>query len=162
MLALRRAGGTAVVAALADAPNARAVADDAWAIGTSLLVDIAQGTILFGLILASGAWLAGPGRVATGVRRASAPTFRDHPGIARAGLAVALLLLVWWGPVPWTGRVVPVLIVTVGAFVWLEWLRRRTVEEFPDGGTGELGRMMRANGWFGRGRAKRDDTVPSA
>jgi hypothetical protein len=162
VLALRRVGGAAVVGALADAPNARAVAPDAWAIGTSLLVDIAQGTILFGLILASGAWLAGPGRVATGARRASAPVLRDHPGVARAGLAVALLLLVWWGPVPWTGRIVPVLIVTVGAFVWLEWLRRRTLDEFPDVGSGELGRMMRAKGWFGRGRATTDDTVPSA
>ena len=162
VLALRRAGGAAVVAALADAPNAHAVADDAWAIGTSLLVDVAQGTILFGAILALGAWLAGPGRVATAARRVSAPALRDHPGVARAGLAVALLLLVWWHPVPWTGRVVPVLIVAVGAFVWLEWLRRRTLEEFPDVGSGELGRMMRANGWFGRARAGTDDTVPSA
>jgi hypothetical protein len=161
VLALRRAGGTAVVAALADAPNAHAVADDAWAIATSLLVDIAQGTILFGAILASGAWLAGAGRVATGVRRASAPVFRDRPGIARGGLAVALLLLVLWSPVPWTGRVVPVLLVTIGAFAWLEWLMRRTREEFPDIGAGELGRMVRDGGWFGRAREGADDTVPS-
>jgi hypothetical protein len=161
VLALRRAGGTAVVAALADAPNAHAVADEAWAIATSLLVDIAQGTILFGAILASGAWLAGAGRVATGVRRASAPVFRDRPGIARGGLAVALLLLVLWSPVPWTGRVVPVLLVTIGAFAWLEWLMRRTREEFPDIGAGELGRMVRDGGWFGRAREGADDTVPS-
>jgi hypothetical protein len=162
VLALRRAGGAAVVAALADAPNAHAVADDIWKIGTSLLVDVAQGTMLFGAILVLGAWLAGPGRLATAARRVSAPALRDHPGVARAGLAVAILLLVWWGPVPWTGRVVPVLIVTVGAFVWLEWLRIRAVREFPDVGSGELGRMMRANGWFRRAGARTDDTVPSA
>jgi hypothetical protein len=159
VLALRRVGGAAVVAALADAPNAHAVADEVWGIATSLLVDVAQGSMLFGLIVASGAWLAGPGRVASGVRRASAPVFRDHPGVARGGLAVALLLLVLWSPVPWTGRVVPVLLVIVGAFVWLEWLRRRTRQEFPDVGSGELGRMMRSSSWFGRSGA--DDTVPS-
>jgi hypothetical protein len=161
VLALRRVGGAAVVGSLADAPNAHAVAEEAWDIATALLVDVAQGTILFGLILASGAWLAGPGRLATDVRRASAPVYRDRPGVARGGLAVAILLLVLWSPVPWTGRVVPVLLVTVGAFVWLEWLRRRTLQEFPDVGSGELGRMMRDRGWFGRTREAADDTVPS-
>jgi hypothetical protein len=161
VLAFRRAGGAAVVSALADAPNAHAVADEAWGIATSLLVDVAQGSILFGLIVASGAWLAGPGRLATGARRVSAPVLRDRPGIARGGLAVAMLLLVLWSPVPWTGRVVPVLLVTLGAFAWLEWLRRRTLLEFPDVGAGELGRMMRDSSWFGRTREAADDTVPS-
>jgi len=161
VLALRRAGGATVVSALADAPNAHAVAGEAWGIATSLLVDVAEGTILFGAIVASGAWLAGPGRVAVGARRAAAPMLRDHPGYARGGLAVALLLLVWWHPVPWTGRVVPLLLVTVGAFLWLEWLRRRTVEEFADVRPGELGRMVRGGGRFG-GRGAPDDTVPSA
>jgi hypothetical protein len=161
VLALRKAGGAAVVSALAEAPNAHAVAGEAWGIATSLLVDVAMGSILLGVILASGAWLAGPGRVATGARRVSAPVLRDRPSIARGGLAVLILLLVLWAPVPWTGRVGPVLALTVGAFGWLEWLRRRTVEEFPDVGSGELGRMMRASAWFGRTREAADDTIPS-
>jgi hypothetical protein len=161
VFALRRVGGHAVVGALADAPNARGVADEAWAIATSLLVDAAQGALLLGVLVASGAWLAGPGRVATSVRRASAPVYRDRPGVARAGLALGLLLLVLWSPVPWTGRVVPVLIVTIGAFAWLEWLRHRTLEEFPDVGPGEFGRMMRSKGRFGTRREAPDDTVPS-
>jgi len=156
-LAVRRVAGAWLVGELADAPNAHAVAGDVWNIATSLLVDAAQGSLLFGLIVASGAWLAGSGRLATTARRVSAPGLRVHAAIARAGLAVALLLLVWWGPVPWTGRVIPVVLVALGAFVWLEWLRRRTLEEFEDVGPGELGRTLRGTGWFGRERP--DDTV---
>ena len=157
LLAIRSVSGKQLENALADAPNAHAIAGDVWSISTSLLVDAAQGSLLFGLLVASGAWLAGPGRVATAARRVSAPGLRVHAAVARAGLAVALLLLVWWGPVPWTGRVIPVALVVIGAFVWLEWLRRRTLVEFEDVGPGELGRTLRGTGWFGRQRP--DDTV---
>jgi hypothetical protein len=50
----------------------------------------------------------------------------------RAGLGIAILLLVIWGPVPWTQRWWGILIFTVLAFAWLEWIRRHTLEEFPD------------------------------
>lgn len=157
VLALRRVAGAWLVDSLADAPNAHAVAGDVWSIATSLLVDAAEGSMLFGLIVASGAWLAGSGRVATAARRVSAPGLRTHAAIARGGLAVALLLLVWWGPVPWTGHLIPVALVAIGAFVWLEWLRRRTLEEFEDVRPGELGRTLRGAKLFGGERP--DDTV---
>jgi hypothetical protein len=157
VLALRRVAGAWLVDSLADAPNAHAVAGDVWSIATSLLVDAAEGSMLFGLIVASGAWLAGSGRVATAARRVSAPGLRTHAAIARGGLAVALLLLVWWGPVPWTGHLIPVALVAIGAFVWLEWLRRRTLEEFEDVRPGELGRTLRGARLFGGERP--DDTV---
>jgi hypothetical protein len=51
--------------------------------------------------------------------------------------------------------------VTIGAFAWLEWLRRRTLEEFPDVRTGEFGRMVRERSWLRGGRGATDDTVPS-
>ena len=132
VFAIRRLAGTAVVDALADAPNARSVADDAWGIATSLMIDVALGSLLLGAFVVSGAWLAGPGRRALAVRRFAAPAFREHPALVRTGLGVAILLLVVWGPVPWTHRIVPILIFTVGAFLWLEWLRARTLAEFPE------------------------------
>src|SRR4051812_7024964 len=132
LLAIRRLAGSFVVDALADAPNAHAVADDVWSIATSLLVDVAEGGMLFGLFLVVGAWLAGEGSRATGVRRASAHSFRTHPGLMRAGLGILILLLVIWGPVPWTQRVWGIAIFIVLAFLWLEWVRRRTLEQFPD------------------------------
>lgn len=132
VLAARRLAGDAVVEALASAPNASGAADDAWEISTSLLVDVAQGSFLFGLLVVTGAWLAGAGRRATAVRRSSAYALREHAGLVRGGLGVAILLLVIWGPVPWTQRFWTIVIFTVVAFAWLEWIRRRTLEEFPD------------------------------
>jgi len=157
VLAVRRVAGVEVIDSLANAPNAHAVAGDIWNIATSLLVDAAQGSFLFGALVASAAWVAGPGRLATTVRRVNAPPLRERVAVTRAGLAVALILLVWWSPVPWTGRAVPVLIVAVAAFVWLEWLRRRSAVEFADITPGELGRTLRTRDWFARSRP--DDTA---
>jgi hypothetical protein len=132
VLAVRRLAGEAIVDALADAPNAMGAAGDAWDIATSLLVDAAQGSFLAGLFIVTGAWLAGAGRRATAVRRGSAYAMRESPGLVRAGLGVAILLLVIWGPVPWTQRFWTIVVFTVAAFAWLEWVRRRTLEEFPE------------------------------
>jgi hypothetical protein len=143
VLAVRRLGEDAVVNALADAPNVRPAAKATVAIGTSLLADAAWGSILFGLLVVLGAWLAGAGSWATGLRRASAPTLREHPAAARVALGLLLLLLVIWGPVPWTRNPVWIIVVAAAAFAWLEWVRRRTLEEFPDVPSGELMRRMR-------------------
>jgi Short C-terminal domain len=163
IVAFRTVAGSVVVEALAKAPNAHDVADDVWAISTSLLVDVAEGTILFGLFLAFGAWAAGEGRRATALRRTSAHPLRERAGLVRAGLGVLILLLILWGPVPWTQRWWGILIFTVLAFAWLEWIRRRTLAQFPDepaprvsirlpgrrrGASGELERLdaLRARG----------------
>jgi Short C-terminal domain len=132
LYAVRTIGGSLVTDALADAPNAHAVADDVWAIATSLLVDVAGGSFLFGLFLALGAWLVGEGRRATAIRRVFAYSMRERPGLVRAGLGVAILLLVIWGPVPWTRTLWGIAIFTVLAFLWLELVRRITLEQFPD------------------------------
>jgi hypothetical protein len=129
MLAVRKLAGDWVVGALADAPNAHAVAYDVWSIATSLMVSVAEGGRLLGLIVVAGAWLAGHGTRATKIRKAATPTFDQRPAVARAALALLLLLLILWGPVPWTGQVLPLLLHTVAAFVWLELLMRRTVAD---------------------------------
>lgn len=49
--------------------------------------------------------------------------------MVRAALALLLLLLILWGPVPWTGQVLPLLLLTVAAFMWLELLMKRTVAD---------------------------------
>jgi hypothetical protein len=150
LFAVRTVAGSAVVDALAEAPNAHAVADDVWDIATSLLVAAASGGFLFGLFLVLGAWLAGEGRRATAIRRASAYSYREQPGLVRAGLGVAILLLLIWGPVPWTRTWWGILIFTVLAYLWLELIRRRTIEQFPDEPAPQLSAHMP---WRGRARA---------
>jgi cobalamin synthase len=93
------------------------------------MVDAAQGSMLFGLFMVTAAWLAGPARWAAAVRRFAAPALREHAGLVRAGLGVLILLLVIWGPVPWTTKPIPVLVFTAAAFLWLEWIRSRTLAE---------------------------------
>jgi hypothetical protein len=132
VFAFRTLAGNYVVDSLADAPNAHAIADDVWDIATHLMVDAAQGSFLFGLFVVLGAWLIGPGRRATAVRRFAAYPLREHAGVTRVGLATAILLLIVWGPVPWTQRLLPIVIFTVIAFLWLERIRQRTLAEFPD------------------------------
>jgi hypothetical protein len=132
ILAFRTLAGKYIVDSLAEAPNAHDIADDAWGIVTRLMVDVAQGSLLFGFFVLLGAWLIGPGRRATAVRRFSAYTLREHAGATRVTLGAAILLLVVWGPAPWTQRFWTILIFTVIAFVWLERIRHRTLDEFPD------------------------------
>lgn len=132
LVAIRSVSGKQIENALADAPNAHAIAGDVWSISTSLLVDAAQGSFLFGLFVVLGAWLAGQGRRATSTRRVSAYALRHHAGLVWAGLGVLVLLLVIWGPVPWTQRPITILIFIVLVVAWLAWIRRRTLEEFPD------------------------------
>jgi hypothetical protein len=132
ILAFRTLAGKYVVDSLADAPNAHDIADDAWGIATRLMVDVAEGTLLFGFFVVVGAWLVGPGRRATATRRFTAYTLREQAAATRVGLGALILLLVVWGPVPWTQRLWPIVIFTVIAFAWLEQIRRRSVAEFPD------------------------------
>jgi hypothetical protein len=143
VLAVRRLGGTAVVDSLADAPNVRPAAKAAIGIGTSLLADAAWGSIVLGALVLAGAWLLGPGRWATTGRHVAAPALRERPVATRAALGFALLLLVIWGPVPWTRNPIWILIASAAAFAWLEALRRRTGDEFPDVPAGELMRRIR-------------------
>jgi hypothetical protein len=146
VLAIRSLAGKALVEALAEAPNAHGVADDVWQISTSLLVDAAHGSFLIGLFVVLGAWLAGSGRRATVLRRAGAHPLRERAAAVWAALGVLLLLLVIWGPVPWTQRLWPMLIFAVGACAWLAWIRRRTLAEFPNEPPPRLGWPWRRPG----------------
>jgi hypothetical protein len=130
VLVARRLGGNLVVNSLGDAPNAHDAAGEAWNIATSLLVDAAVGSIFFGVLLITGALLGGPARWAVAARRRAEPFMRENAGWVRAALGVLILLLVWWGPVPWTQKPLQIVIFTVLAYLWLEWIRRQTLEEF--------------------------------
>jgi hypothetical protein len=135
VLAVRRLGGHAIVDALSRAPDSELAVQATWSIGTRLLVDVVSGTLLIGVLLILGAWLLGPGRVAVPTRRLVTPAMRDQIWLVRLGLGALLLLLVWWNPVPWTGKPLAILILAIGAFAWLEVVRHRALEEGTGGDT---------------------------
>ncbi len=71
ILALRQLAGDAIVDSLASTAAVEPAIASTWRIGTSLLAASAAGLIGYGIVAVLGSWLAGPGGLATGFRRAS-------------------------------------------------------------------------------------------
>jgi len=130
VLVARRYGGDYLVGALATNPDTEAPASAVWGIATSLLRNVGINLVIYGSIVVVGAWAAGPSRWATSLRRASAPTMREHPVVLYALVALVLLVVLLAGPTD-AQRIYPLLIVFALAFVGSEVWRRQTVREFP-------------------------------
>ena len=89
-------------------------------------------TIGYGIVLVLGAWLTGPTRAATAIRRAAAPYMRE-PVLAYGGFAVVVAIVVfWWSPTPATRNPVLAVLLVVLLALGFEAARRQTVKEFPD------------------------------
>ncbi len=123
--------GNYVVGALTTTAASEPAANATWSIGTSVLVEIAQALVLYGIVIVLAAWLAGPTASATWIRRAITPYLRQ-PRIAYGALAVLLVLFFWWGPTEGTRRLIPSLILIALTALGVETLRRQVVEEFPE------------------------------
>jgi len=154
-LLARSVAGDYVVDALATTEAVRPAVEATWTIGTSLLVQAATATIWYGVVIVLVAWLAGPTRLATGVRRLKAPFLRE-PRYAWGGLAVIVLLLIAWGPTPATRSPLPMLFLIALLALGVEALRRQTAREFPDATIDDSLNTMR--GWWSsaRGQVSRD------
>lgn len=97
------------------------------------------------------AWLAGPTRLATGIRHLKAPFLRE-PRYAWGGLAVIVLLLIAWGPTPATRSPLPMLFLIALLALGVEALRRQTAREFPDATIDDSVNTVR--GWWGKARGQ--------
>jgi ABC-type multidrug transport system fused ATPase/permease subunit len=82
-------------------------AQAAWSISTHMLRDIAQATVVIGI-----------------------------PAVAYSLVAVALLLVIAWAPIPATRMPLPVLVLIVLAFAAMAALRRQVAAEFPEAQAG--------------------------
>jgi len=140
LVARSLAGG--VVVGLADTASVEPALENTWSISTSLLVEAATATLLYGIVVVFAAWLAGPTAWATSTRRALAPYLRE-PGFAYGGLALIVLLLVAWGPTPAFRKPVLALILIALLAVGVEALRRHTAREFPNANRGDTTRRWR-------------------
>jgi Ca2+/Na+ antiporter len=161
VLIARNVLGSSVVDALAKTEAARPSAEAVWSIGTHILRDVAQAIVIIGIPVVFAAWLAGPTRPAVACRRAAAPWLRDRPDVTYGVVAVVLLLILWWGPIPATRKVIPVLIMIGLVILGVQALRRQTAEEFPGltasaVGAGMKAGVVRARGALGRGPAAVD------
>lgn len=135
VLVARGLVGDAVVGSLASTQAVEPAVEATWSIATSMLRDVAQATIIGAIPLLACAWLAGPARPAVAIRRAMAPTLRERPGVAYGTVAALALLVVAWGPIPATQKLVPMLIAAALAALGLHVLRSQVAREFPDAGS---------------------------
>jgi putative oligomerization/nucleic acid binding protein len=158
--------GSSVVDSLAKTEAVRPAAEAVWSIGTRILRDVGQAVIITGLPVVFAAWLAGPTRPAVALRRTAAPWLRERPGITYGVVGALLLLIVLWGPIPATQKVIPVLIMIGLVVLGVEALRRQTAQEFPevtsaDVGAGMRARMVRTRAAVGRGPAAGNGAPPT-
>ena len=129
--AVRGLAGSYVVDALASTAAVEPAVQDTWDIGTSLLSGGAGAMVFYGIVIVLGAWLAGPGGLATSARRTLTPLMHQR-AIGYAVLIVLLLVLFWWAPTEGFKRL-PISLLIIALFVvGFEFLRRQAVREFPD------------------------------
>ncbi len=146
-LVARAVAGNAVVDALATTASVQPAAEAAWSIGTSLLVQAATATVVYGAVVVIGAWLAGPTGWARSLRRWLAPGLRE-PRWAWGAFGVIVLILIAWAPTPAFRQVIPALVLIGLLALGVEALRRQAAREYPDAGWTNpfkgLGRRRRA------------------
>lgn len=124
--------GDLVVGSLAQTEATRPAIYDTWVLSTSLLREVADAAIFYGIVLFVGALLAGPTSTAVAIRRSLAPYLRE-PAMAYGSIAVVLgIVVLWWEPTPamhnpWTAA-----LFTILCLAGFEALRRKTAQEFPD------------------------------
>ncbi len=150
----RRVLSNYVVNSLVKVPANKPAVQHAFAIGTSLLYDLAIAMITYGLIVVLAAWIAGPTRPAHALRRALAPSLREHVQYVYATAGLLLLLIVIWGPFPSTREVLPIIGFAILIALGIHALRGMTAREFPDAQLGEVKRSFGA--WYA---ARRGSTL---
>jgi hypothetical protein len=158
VLVRRVADGKIVDALVRNVAN-RPAADRVWAIGTTLLHDIAVALVVYGLVVVVAAWLAGHTRPAKALRRSLAPTLRDRPSAVYLTVFIALLLVVLWGPTPATRQIAYIVGFAVLLVLGVEAFRRQAAREFPDAQTGDTMHSIRA--WYSE-RRQHSGTVGAA
>ena len=142
----RRLLSSYVVHSLVKDPTNKPAVEHAFAIGTSLLYDLAVAMITYGLVVVFAAWIAGNTRPAVALRRALAPSLREHVHYVYATAALFLLLVVIWGPFPSTREAIPVIGFAILIALGVDRLSRKTAREFPDAQLGDATHALRT--WY--------------
>lgn len=137
VLFARNVASTEIVGSLSGSATNDAAVNSAFDIITSLLKDMGQSILVYGIVVILAAWFAGPSRWAVSARRAVSPWLRQ-PQYAYGALAVILIVLFWWGPLVATQRLVPSLLLIVLSAAGVEILRRQVIREAPEQATSEV------------------------
>jgi hypothetical protein len=153
VIVARHIAGGIVVDNLVRTENVKPAAEEAWSIGTSLMVSIAITVIVIGALFAAAGWLASPTPGARKTRRYLAPSLQLHVAYVYTGLALLVCLYFLSGPSQGLRTFLTTLIIAGMAAFGIHELRKQTEEEFPGATYGDV---------FGRTRDKVVSAVKDA
>lgn len=128
-LGLRGFAGTYVVGGLSRTTAVEPAIEAVWSIGTSELVTIATSAIVFGLLVALAAVLAGPTRAAVTLRGWIAPYARRSPAGLWGAALLIFLALIAWAPVAAFHKPLGVLVFALLFAASTELYRRQLLAE---------------------------------
>jgi hypothetical protein len=128
-LGLRGFAGTYVVGDLSKTTSVEPAVEGIWSIGTSMLAEIATSAIVFGLLLALAAVLAGPTQAAVKIRARIAPYARRSPAGLWGAALLIFLALIAWAPVGAFHKPLGVLIFALLFAAGTELYRRQLLED---------------------------------
>ncbi|MBX5441629.1 MAG: hypothetical protein IRZ32_08895 [Solirubrobacteraceae bacterium] len=129
VLLLRSIVGDAVVDALAQTATAQGAAGSVWAIGTSLLAQVARTALVLALLVALAAWLAGPAGPARRLRAWARPALSGRPELVHGVALAALLGLLALGLVPGIRTFAAAGLLVVVVVAGVEMVRRQALRE---------------------------------
>jgi len=127
----RGLAGDYVVETLASTASVEPAIQATWDISTSLLAASAGAIVFYGIVIVLGAWLAGPGSIATSARRAITPLMEQRQ-IGYACLFVLLVVLFWWAPTESFQRVPTSILIIALMVIGFEFLRHKAISDFPE------------------------------
>ncbi len=124
VLAGLRFGGDILLDSVVEKESNRGVAEAVWQIGSELLKDLGRHIAAIGALIVVGAFLAGPTRIATTIRRFIAPAFVGSSGTRWAIGAAVFLVMVLWAPLPALSTWIGILVFAGILAACIEGLRR--------------------------------------
>jgi hypothetical protein len=129
-LIIRRLLGSYIVGALAT-PGYQPATHRMYLIGTEILGQIGQATVLYGAVAVLGAVFAGPSAPAVWLRQKLAPILNEQQGVVWGAVGFLYVLLILWGGThalrTWWGILLLGGLIALGVVA----LRRHTLQEFP-------------------------------
>jgi hypothetical protein len=153
VIVFREVAGGIVVDQLVSEEGVKPAAEEAWSIGTSLMISIATTVIVVGVLFGIAGWLASPTDSARSTRRFLAPPLREHVPYVYAGLAIVVGIYFIQAPTQNLRSFLTTLLIAGLAAFGIHELRKQAAEEFPDAEYGDF---------FGRTKERVVDAVKDA
>jgi hypothetical protein len=138
VIVFREVAGGIVVGQLVSEDSVKPAAEEAWSIGTSLMISIATTVIVIGVLFGIAGWLASPTGSARSTRKTLAPVLGEHIAYAYSALAIVVGIYFIQAPTQNLRSFLTTLVIAGMAAFGIHELRKQAAEEFPDATFGDF------------------------